>query len=175
MITIKQYANGRYFDEAKKQYIKKEDLAKMLGKKMKIKVVSSKNGKDITKTTLSHLSKPEKPIKKTVTKQNTLKKWMEDNKKWIRDNMDEQINKILSAMNLPTKEQVLKLTSSMDALNDKVSELEKHQARRVKEMERRHIEQIKEMEKIQARKVQQIKKEQALETEELGVSQQTES
>jgi len=175
MVTIKQYANGRYFDEAKKKYIKKEDLAKMLGKKMKIKVISSKDGKDITKTTLSHLSKPEKLIKKTDKKQNTLKKWMEDNKKWVRENMDEQINKILSAMNLPTKEQVLKLTSSMDALNDQVSELEKRQAKRVKEMERMHIEQIKEMEKIQARKVQQIKKVPVPETEDLAVSQQVES
>ncbi len=175
MVTIKQYANGRYFDEAKKIYIKKEDLAKMLGKKMKIKVIAGKDGKDITKTTLSHLSKPEKPIKKTDKKQNTLKKWMEDNKKWVRENMDEQINKILSAMNLPTKEQVLKLTSSMDALNDQVSELEKRQAKRVKEMERMHIEQIKEMEKIQARKVQQIKKVPVPETEDLAVSQQVES
>jgi hypothetical protein len=175
MLTIKQYANGRYFDEVNKKYINKEDLTKLFAKKTKVKIISSKNGKDITQTTISHLSKPLKTAKKTTKKQNVLKKWMEDNKKWIRDNVDERINKILSAMNLATKEQVKKLTSSMDALNDKVSELEKQQAKRVREMERKHIEKIKEMEKLQSRKVQQIQKEQAIETEDLDISQQTES
>jgi hypothetical protein len=174
MLTIKQYANGRYFDEVNKKYINKEDLAKLFAKKTKVKIISSKDGKDITKTTISHVSKPPKTEKKTTKKQNILQKWMEDNKKWIRDNIDERINKILSAMNLATKEQVKKLSASMDALNDKVNELEKSQAKRVKEMERKQIEKIKEMEKIQSRKVQQIQKEQAIETEDLDVSQQTE-
>ncbi len=173
MLTIKQYANGRYFDEVNKKYITKEDLAKLFAKKTKVKIISSKDGRDITKTTISHASKPQKTEKKTTKRQNVLKKWMEDNKKWIRDNMDERINKILSAMNLATKEQVKKLTAGMDALNDKVNELEKNQAKRAKEMERKHIEKIKEMEKIQSHKVQQAEKEQAPEIEDMEVSQET--
>ncbi len=175
MLTIKQYANGRYFDEVNKKYINIEDITKLFAKKTRVKIISSKNGKDITQATISHLSKLQKTAKKTPKKQNILKKWMEDNKKWVRDNMDERINKILSAMNLATKEQVKKLTSSINALNDKVNELEKRQAKRVKEMERKHIEKIKEMEKVQSRKVQQAQKEQAPEKDDLGVSQLAES
>ncbi|MFH2065588.1 MAG: polyhydroxyalkanoate synthesis regulator DNA-binding domain-containing protein [Pseudomonadota bacterium] len=159
MITIKQYANGRYYDTDNKKYVKKEDLTKLLAKKSKIKIIDSKTEKDITRKTISQLPEPRKTAKKAASQKTVaVKKWVDDNKKWISKNLDTRINKILSAMNLPTKDQVIKLTSSMDALNHKLAELEKRQAQKIKEMEQKHSRQIKEMEKNQEQQVQQIRK-----------------
>lgn len=158
MVTIKQYANGRYYDTDNKKYVTKEDLAKLLAKKSKIKIIDSKTQKDITRKTISQLPEPRKTTKKTAAKKTDVKKWVDDNKKWISKNLDARINKILNAMNLPTKDQIIKLTSSMDDLNHMVTELEKRQAKKIKEMERKHSRQIKEMEKDQELQIQQIQK-----------------
>jgi hypothetical protein len=172
MVTIKQYANGRYYDTDNKQYVTKNDLAKMLTKKTKIKIIDSKTQKDITQKTAGQLSKSQKTTKKASTKQATIKNWLDDNKKWISKNLDTRINKILGAMNLPTKDQVTSLTSNMDALSQKVVELEKRQAQKMKEIERKHTQQIKEMEKNQELQIQQIEKAQESSKEEIPVSKQ---
>lgn len=158
MVTIKQYANGRYYDTDNKKYVTKEDLAKLLAKKSKIKIIDSKTQKDITRKTISQLPEPRKTTKKAAAKKTDVKKWVDDNKKWISKNLDARINKILNAMNLPTKDQIIKLTSSMEDLNHMVAELEKRQAQKIKEMERKHTQQIKEMEKDQELQIQQIQK-----------------
>ena len=64
MLTIKKYANGRLYDTENKKYIKQDDLARLLAKKKKVKIVLSKNGKDITKTVPKQLA--EKEISKII-------------------------------------------------------------------------------------------------------------
>jgi polyhydroxyalkanoate synthesis regulator phasin len=158
MVTIKKYANGRFYDTDKKKYLKKEEVGKLVASRKKVRVVFSKTGEDITaslkpKTKAKTKAKAKKATSKSdvrararkTTKQvsDSVKKWAEENKKWIRenkkwlsDNLDKRINKMLKVMNLPTKDQVAKLDKNLRALNKKVKELEALQAKKFKALEK---------------------------------------
>ena len=55
MQTVKKYANGRLYDTDNKKYLTKEQLAKLISKNKRVKIVLSKTGKDITKKTVAEL------------------------------------------------------------------------------------------------------------------------
>ena len=42
MITLKKYANGRFYDTVNKQYVTKAELAERIARKEEIKVVDPK-------------------------------------------------------------------------------------------------------------------------------------
>ena len=172
MATIKLYANGRYYDTDNKKYITKEDIANLFRKKSKVTVIESKTGKDITKKLAEQLSGIKKETRKAGRKPVSIKKWFDENKKWFSKNIDTRINKIVSAMNLPTRDQVARLTSGMNQLNQKVAELEKRHAKNIKEMEQKHNRQIKELEKSQEEQLQQIIEEQEAVREEITTAGQ---
>lgn len=172
MATIKLYANGRYYDTDNKKYVTKEDIANLFDQKAKVKIIESKTQKDITRKTAKKLSDVKKGNKKTDHKPVSIKKWFDENKKWFSKNIDARIDKIVSAMNLPTRDQVAKLTSNMNQLNKKVAELEKRHAKKIKEMEKKHNRQIKDLEKSQEVELQEIKKEQEAVREEITAAEQ---
>jgi len=130
MLTIKKYANGRLYDTENKKYITKDEVAKLIKKKTKIKIVLSKTGKNITKTFTDQLSSKPKTKKNDRKIPKNIKKWIDENTKWFGDNLDKQIDKLLDVMNLPTKEQITKLTSSIESLSNKVKNLEKLQGKK---------------------------------------------
>ena len=125
MLTIKKYANGRLYDTENKKYITQGELAKLIKKKTKVKIVLSKNGKDITKAFTAQLSSKPKGKKSDSKIPKNIKKWIDENKKWFGDNLDKQIDRLLDVMNLPTKDQITKLTSSIESLNKKVKDIER--------------------------------------------------
>jgi len=131
MITIKKYANGRLFNTENKKYITQEELTKLINKKTKLKVVNSKTGKNITKSITDKLSSKPKSKKNDSKIPKNIKKWIDENKKWFSDNLDKQIDRLLDVMNLPSKEQIVKLTSSIESLNTKVKNLERVRAKKV--------------------------------------------
>ena len=132
MLTIKKYANGRLYDTESKEYITQDELAELIEKKTKVKIVLSKTGKDITKTFTAKLSSKPKSKKNDHKIPKNIKKWIDENKKWLGDNVEKQIDKLLDVMNLPTKEQIAKLTSSIESLSKKVKNLEKAAGKKVK-------------------------------------------
>jgi len=154
MLTIKKYANGRFYDTNNKKYLKKEEVVKLVSSRQKVKVVLSKTGKDITST----IKPQEKAKAKTKAKANVRtkakktkqqvsasvkkwanehKKWLRENKKWLSENLDKRIDKVLKVMNLPTNDQVAKLDKNIRALNKKVKELETLQAKKFKALEQK--------------------------------------
>ncbi|MFO7558483.1 MAG: polyhydroxyalkanoate synthesis regulator DNA-binding domain-containing protein [Desulfobacterales bacterium] len=130
MLTIKKYANGRLYDTENKKYITQDELAGLIKKKTKVKVILSKTGKDITKSFTAKLSSKPKSKKSDRGIPKNIKKWIDENKKWFGDNVEKQLDKLLDVMNLPTKEQISKLTSSIESLNKKVKNLEKLQKKK---------------------------------------------
>ena len=147
MLTIKKYANGRFYDTDNKKYLKKEEVVKLVASKKKVKVVFSKTGKDITATLRPKAKSKARPKAKsadvrTKAKKTTeqvsasVKKWANENRKWLSDNLDKRIDRVLKVLNLPTKVQVNKLDKSIRALNKKVKDLEALQARKFKALEK---------------------------------------
>jgi polyhydroxyalkanoate synthesis regulator protein len=55
MRTLKKYANGRFYDTDNKQYVTKDELARLINAKEKIKIILAKTGKDITKSVVASL------------------------------------------------------------------------------------------------------------------------
>jgi len=130
MLTIKKYSNGRLFNTESKKYITQEELAKLIAKNTKLKVVNSKTGKNITKIFTDKISSKPKSKKSQSRIPKNIKKWIDENKKWFGDNLDKQIDRLLDVMNLPTKEQIVKLTSSIESLTKKVKDLERLRAKK---------------------------------------------
>lgn len=52
-------------------------------------------------------------------------KYRDNIQSWITKNIDQRINDVLSRMNLPTRDQVLDLTTKINDLNSKIEKLEK--------------------------------------------------
>jgi len=48
MVTIKRYANGRFYDTQEKTFIRREQLAGMIAAKKRFVIVDTKSGDDIT-------------------------------------------------------------------------------------------------------------------------------
>ncbi len=129
MLTIKKYSNGKLYDTLNKEYISKEQLAEIVKNKKKFKVVLSTTGKDVTKSIIEQVAaatneKNEKALKP------------ENIKKWIGNQIDKRINKILGIMNLPTKDQINKLNAGLKKLAQKVEDLEKIHAQKIARLQK---------------------------------------
>ncbi len=118
MLTLKKYANGRFFDIINKQYVTKEQVSKLIEKKEKVKVILAKTGKDVTKSVVSSLP----------TSKKTIKTQFEDHKKWIGKQIDKRMDTILEMMNFPNKQEVAKLSAEVKKLSKKIDDLQKQQA-----------------------------------------------
>ena len=163
MRTIKKYANGQFFDTTNKKYIKKEELLKLLSGRSKVKVILSKTGEDIT-ASLTPKKKAAKPKKRAVSPSKlpsarqmseNVKRWATENRKWISDQVDTSVKSMLKVMNLPTRAQVAKLTTSVRDLDKKVKQLEKLQAQNLQKMEKA---QEKKMQTLARQQDQRLKK-----------------
>jgi polyhydroxyalkanoate synthesis regulator protein len=133
MLTLKKYANGRLYDIGNKQYMTKAQLAKLIQKKEKVKVILAKTGKDVTKSVLSALPTSKKVQakgkKKPASKQKALKKRVDDHKQWISKQVDKKLDALLEMMNFPNKQQVAKLNAEVKKLSKKIDALQKQQAK----------------------------------------------
>ncbi|MFZ5573343.1 MAG: polyhydroxyalkanoate synthesis regulator DNA-binding domain-containing protein [Thermodesulfobacteriota bacterium] len=124
MLLIKKYANGKLYDTLNKEYITREQLSDIIKSKKKCKVVLSSTGKDVTKAVTAQLTAASSKKKEAPLKPENIKKW-------ISNQVDTRINKVLEIMNLANKEQVQKLNNSLKKLAQKVEELERIQARQM--------------------------------------------
>lgn len=130
MLTIKKYANGRFFDTTTKKYIKPETLAELIKKGEKIHVTLTKTGKDITDTVIAQFSKKEDKKREEKKEIPFLK--TDKLVKWLGEVIDTKIEKVMDVVNLPTREQVANLDKNIKELNKKIDALKVSQEKAVK-------------------------------------------
>ena len=142
MRTLKKYANGRFYDTDNKQYVTKDELARLINAKEKIRIIVAKTGKDITKSVVASLpgSKKASPKDKNKPLLNiaSIKTRVDGHRQWITRQIDKNVDAILEMMNFPNKQQVVKLNTDMRKLAQKVEDLQKRHAQSHKQMQRDH-------------------------------------
>ena len=57
--------------------------------------------------------------------------------KWLGDNIDKHVSKILGIMNLATRKEVANLTTAIESLTKKVGKLERRQTKKALKLEKR--------------------------------------
>ena len=117
MRTIKTYANGRFYDTLNKRYMGKEQLASLLEKKEAIKIIMHKTGSDVTQSVAKQLA----PMMST---KNVSRFNIDNLKKWVSDQVDQQIETAITLVNLPTRDQIRRLTADIEKLTKQVDGLQ---------------------------------------------------
>lgn len=142
MLTLKKYANGRFFDTVNKHYVTKDQLSEMIEEKEKIKIILAKTGKDVTQSVVRSIPTL-KTVKtnnknKSLLKKKPIKKRVEGHKKWITMQIDKRMDTILEMMSFPNKQQVAKLNADVKKLAKKIDDLQKRHAKARKKMKLEH-------------------------------------
>lgn len=117
MRTIKTYANGRFYDTLNKRYMGKEQLASLLEKKEAIKIIMHKTGSDVTQSVVKQLA----PMMST---KNVSRFNIDNLKKWVSDQVDQRIETAITLVNLPTRDQIRRLTADIEKLTKQVDGLQ---------------------------------------------------
>jgi polyhydroxyalkanoate synthesis regulator protein len=138
MHKIKKYANGRLYDTTDKKYITLKQLSEMIKEGEKTSIVLTKTGEDITSSIISKLSAKRKPTKEASGNADTIKKW-------LGDNIDKRVRKVLGIMNLATKKEVTDLTTTIESLTKKVEKLESLQVKKAVKLDAQKAEKQKEL------------------------------
>jgi polyhydroxyalkanoate synthesis regulator phasin len=116
MRIIKTYANGRFYDTLNKRYMSKDQLVALINKKDAIKIVMHKTGKDMTQSVLKKMDAVADPKKESILN-------IDNFKKWAADQVDRRIEKAIELINLPTRDQVRRLTADVEKLTKRVDGL----------------------------------------------------
>ena len=122
MRIIKTYANGRFYDTLNKRYMGKEQLTALLNKNEAIKIVMHKTGKDVTQSVAKRLAPSASTKKESMLNIDNLRKW-------VADQVDRRIEKAIALINLPTRDQVSRLTVDIEKLAKQVDGLQDRLAR----------------------------------------------
>ena len=117
MRIIKTYTNGRFYDTLNKTYISKEQLAALFNKKEEIAITMHKTGSNVTKSVMKRLG----PLLDTKKEP----KFNIDNiKNWVSDQVDRRIKKAIALINLPSRDQINRLTADIEKLTKQVDGLQ---------------------------------------------------
>jgi DNA anti-recombination protein RmuC len=117
MRIIKTYTNGRFYDTLDKKYLSKDQLTALINKKEAIKVIMHKTGDDVTPSVLKKMGAVANPQKESMLNIDYLKKW-------LSEQVDRRIEKAVKLINLPTKDQINRLTADIETLAKQVDGLE---------------------------------------------------
>ena len=117
MRTIKTYANGRFYDTLNKRYMSKDQLVALIQKKEAIKIIMHNTGSDVTQSVVKKMAAAMKPKKESMFNVDGLKKW-------VSDQVDRRIEKTIQLINLPTKDQITRLTADIEKLTKQVDGLQ---------------------------------------------------
>jgi len=117
MRIIKTYTNGRFYDTLNKTYISKEQLAALFNKKEEIAITMHKTGSDVTKSVMKRLG-PLLDIKKEP------KLNIDNIKNWVSDQVDRRIAKAIALINLPSRDQINRLTADIETLAKQIDGLQ---------------------------------------------------
>ena len=170
MHKIKKYANGRLYDTTDKKYITLKQLSEMIKEGEKISIVLTKTGEDITSLIISKLSAKRIPTKEASGNADTIKKW-------VGDNIDKRVKKVLGIMNLATKKEVTDLTTTIESLTKKVEKLESLQAEKARKLKKAQQQKTRKLEngqKGKAKKAEDFLIKKAVKLEEQKAEKQRE-
>jgi polyhydroxyalkanoate synthesis regulator protein len=117
MRIIKTYTNGRFYDTLNKTYISKEQLAALFNKKEEIAITMHKTGSDVTKSVMKQLG----PL--LDTKKHP-KLNIDNIKNWVSDQVDRRIAKAIALINLPSRDQINRLTADIETLAKQIDGLQ---------------------------------------------------
>ncbi len=117
MRIIKTYTNGRFYDTLNKTYISKEQLAALFNKKEEIAITMHKTGSDVTKSVMKRLG----PLLDTK-KESKLN--IDNIKNWVSDQVDRRIAKAIALINLPSRDQINRLTADIETLAKQIDGLQ---------------------------------------------------
>ena len=124
MRIIKTYANGRFYDTLNKRYMSKDQLVALINKKEAIKIIMHKTGKDVTQSVLKKMAAVAKPKKESILNIDNLRKWVAEVEEHdAADQVDRRIEKAIALINLPTRDQVRRLTADIEKLTNQVDGL----------------------------------------------------
>ena len=117
MRIIKTYTNGRFYDTLNKKYISKEQLAALLNKKEKITITMHNTGGDVTQSVMKGLGS-------LLNTKKESKLNIDNIKSWVSDQVDRRIEKAIALINLPSRDQINRLTADIEKLTKQVDELQ---------------------------------------------------
>ena len=117
MRIIKTYTNGRFYDTLNKTYISKEQLAALFNKKEEIAITMHKTGSDVTKSVMKRLG----PLL-DINKEPKLN--IDNIKNWVSDQVDRRIAKAIALINLPSRDQINRLTADIETLAKQIDGLQ---------------------------------------------------
>ncbi|MGD8702115.1 MAG: polyhydroxyalkanoate synthesis regulator DNA-binding domain-containing protein [Desulfosarcina sp.] len=117
MRIIKTYANGRFYDTLNKRYMGKEQLASLLEKKEAIKIIMHKTDSDVTQSVAKQLA----PLMRT---ESGARFNIDNLRQWVSDQVDRRIEKAVALVNLPTRDQIRRLTIDIETLTKQVDGLQ---------------------------------------------------
>lgn len=117
MRIIKTYTNGRFYDTLNKKYISKENLAALLKKKEEITIIMHNTGSDVTQSVMKRLAS-------LLNTKKESKLNIDNIKNWVSDQVDRRIEKAIALINLPTRDQVSRLTADIKKLTKQVDGLQ---------------------------------------------------
>jgi hypothetical protein len=123
MRIIKTYTNGRFYDTLNKKYISKEQLAALFNKKEEIAITMHKTGSDVTKSVMKQLGALLEARKEPKLN-------IDNIKNWVSDQVDQRIDKAIALINLPSRDQINRLTADIETLSKKVDGLQKSLAKK---------------------------------------------
>ena len=117
MRMIKTYVNGRFYDTLNKKYISKEQLAALLNKKEEITIIMHNTGSDVTQSVMKRLAS-------LLNTKKESKLNIDNIKNWVSDQVDRRIEKAIALINLPTRDQISRLTADIEKLTKQVDGLQ---------------------------------------------------
>ena len=122
MRIIKTYTNGRFYDTLKKKYISKAQLAALLKKKEEITITLHNTGRDVTQSVMKELGS-------LVSTKKESKLNIDNIKNWVSDQVDRRIEKAIALINLPSRDQISRLTADIEKLTKQVDGLQNRLAK----------------------------------------------
>ena len=117
MRIIKTYTNGRFYDTLNKKYIRKEQLAALFNKKEEITITMHNTGSDVTQLVMKGLGS-------LLNTKKESKLNIDNIKNWVSDQVDRRIEKAIALINLPTRDQISRLTADIEKLTKQVDGLQ---------------------------------------------------
>ena len=93
-LLIKKYVNGRFYDTVNKKYLKKDELTRLVKQQKKIKIVSTKTGRDITRSVLSGLAVKVESGGNIIPSAEELINWAKNNRKRVLERVDRQLGNV---------------------------------------------------------------------------------
>jgi hypothetical protein len=117
MRMIKTYASGRFYDTLTKRYMGKEQLAALLEEKEAVKIIMHKTGIDVTQSVVKQLAP-------SVRTKKEFKLNIDNLREWVSDQVDRRIAKAIALINLPTRDQIHRLSADIEKLAMQVEGLQ---------------------------------------------------